>query len=296
MVTEGVIEVGGVRLRALEDGTGEPPIVLLHGLGWSADIWLDAMEHLAPHRRVIALDLPGHGGSDAPDGSYRPSWLAGGVRAWLDANGIGRAVLVGNSLGGLTAATLAATWPERVTGLVLISPALPNDGPPADRARAGWYVAATLPGVGPALNQRLYAKQPEEVVAWRLGNNLVDPSRASDRVREALAADVRRRTSSKDAMRALTRATRATVWAVTGRREATWSVMRSLTVPTLFMWGERDTQVPISVADRALREVPGAHLITLDDLGHTPQVEAPEEFARAVLAFVRATEAEAAAG
>jgi pyruvate dehydrogenase E2 component (dihydrolipoamide acetyltransferase) len=119
-----VIEVGGRRLRHLRAGpeTGEP-IVLLHGFGADMSTWMFNHAALAEDRPVYALDLPGHGGSakELDDGSVAA--LAVIVADYLDAVGIDSAHLVGHSLGGAIAASVALDRPERVTALTLIAPA-----------------------------------------------------------------------------------------------------------------------------------------------------------------------------
>jgi pyruvate dehydrogenase E2 component (dihydrolipoamide acetyltransferase) len=119
-----VIEVGGRRLRHLRAGpdTGEP-IVLLHGFGADMGTWMFNHAVLAEDRPVYALDLPGHGGSakELDDGSVAA--LAAVVAEYLAAASIGAAHLVGHSLGGAIAASIALDRPERVTALTLIAPA-----------------------------------------------------------------------------------------------------------------------------------------------------------------------------
>jgi pyruvate dehydrogenase E2 component (dihydrolipoamide acetyltransferase) len=119
-----VIEVGGRRLRHLRAGpeTGDP-IVLLHGFGADMSTWMFNHADLAEDRPVYALDLPGHGGSakELDDGSVAA--LAAIVADYLDVVGIDAAHLVGHSLGGAIATSVALDRPERVTALTLIAPA-----------------------------------------------------------------------------------------------------------------------------------------------------------------------------
>jgi pimeloyl-ACP methyl ester carboxylesterase len=100
-------------------GAGEPPRVILHGMLGSSRNWLTAGRELAASRRVFALDLRNHGLSPHAAGmSYGA--LAGDVMAWLDANGIGRAELIGHSMGGKVAMALACRHPDRVSRLVVV--------------------------------------------------------------------------------------------------------------------------------------------------------------------------------
>lgn len=284
-------DVAGVRIHWAEGGAGDPPFLLVHGLASSGAKFLDAARHLAASRRTIVIDMPGFGRSGAPRASYTPAWLAGGVRAFLDAIGVARAVVVGNSLGGLVAIRLAAAWPGRVEALVAVAPVLPDDEPGRPNRDALKMVAGSLPVIGPLAHERYWARAPAEIVGESLRRNFVDPSRVSPSTMRMLEEDAARKGWDRSLRLANARAQRGAVWAATGRRETTWSVLRSVSVPTLFVWGEHDRVLPLRIGRRAVGEVPGSHLIVLDDCGHNPQVEMAEEFSAAVLSFVRAVEA-----
>lgn len=116
-------EAGGRTIRYLEAGEGSgPPIILIHGFGSDHTTWALNQGELALSARVIALDLPGHGGSskDVGDGSI-PS-LAETVVGFMDALAVKSARLVGHSLGGGVALDIALRHPSRVSGLTLIAP------------------------------------------------------------------------------------------------------------------------------------------------------------------------------
>ena len=90
-----------------------------------------------------------------------------------------------------------------------------------------------------------------------------------------------------NALAMVVRANRAMMWAVSGGRENTWNVLRAVRAPTLFMWGEQDKMVPPHIGTRAIAEVANSHYVELEDCGHNPQTEKPEEFAAIVLEFAR---------
>jgi pimeloyl-ACP methyl ester carboxylesterase len=101
---------------------GRVPVVLVHGLIVSSLYMMPTAERLAPFYRVFALDLPGFGQSDKPERAFDVSELAGALDAWMDAAGLERAVLVGNSMGCQIIAEMAARNPHRVAGAVLTGP------------------------------------------------------------------------------------------------------------------------------------------------------------------------------
>ena len=100
------------------------PVVLLHGIGSGAASWVQQFVALAPSRRVLAWDAPGYGESTPLEpASPEAADYARSLEAWLDVMGVQRCVLVGHSLGAIIAGAFAAMRPERIAGLLLISPA-----------------------------------------------------------------------------------------------------------------------------------------------------------------------------
>jgi pimeloyl-ACP methyl ester carboxylesterase len=112
------VRVGAWRLRVLEQGEGTP-IVLVHGLGTSASTWRRNLQALSGCGRVYAVDLPGFGESDDPDGIHGAAQQAIVLHAWCRAMGIRRAHFIGHSLGGEVCIWLAIRHPELVDKLVL---------------------------------------------------------------------------------------------------------------------------------------------------------------------------------
>jgi 2-hydroxy-6-oxonona-2,4-dienedioate hydrolase len=122
-VREERIEVGGLTIRYLTAGEG-PPLVLLHGVGDNASDWRWVMPILARTHRVYAPDLPGSGGTSKHSAErYSPAFFERFIGAFLDALGVDRATVVGNSLGGLAGLRFALAEPERVAALGLVDSA-----------------------------------------------------------------------------------------------------------------------------------------------------------------------------
>ena len=132
---------------ALEDEGGGPalPVVLVHSDSGSKELWSDTVRHLAPSRRVVALDLRGHGGSAPPgDGDFSFDGRAEDIEAVADALGLDRFVIVGHSGGGGAALAMAAAHPERVAGLLLVDPVADPAAIP-EEARKGALAALATP-------------------------------------------------------------------------------------------------------------------------------------------------------
>src|SRR5215213_7336405 len=116
------VEVDGLSIRYLNVGAGQP-LVLLHGAGDNALDWQWVMPALAATYRVYAPDLPGSPDSARPAADYSPAFFERFVAGFLDASGIERVAVAGNSLGGLIALRLALSEPERAGALVLVDSA-----------------------------------------------------------------------------------------------------------------------------------------------------------------------------
>ena len=140
-VLERTIQVDGVLIRYLLAGTG-PPLVLLHGAGDNARDWSSVLPLLGRSRLVLAPDLPGYSPGSPPATDYSPAGLARFVTRFMDAVGLDRAAVAGNSLGGLAALQLALSEPERVAALCLV------DSAGLGRAVNPALVLQRLPGIG----------------------------------------------------------------------------------------------------------------------------------------------------
>src|SRR5438128_1360742 len=109
--------IAGRRVRYCDYGSGDgPPVVLVHGLGGSWQNWLENIPRIGQERRAIAIDLPGHGASEMPGEKMSISGFGRSVDALCDQLGLGEVVLVGNSMGGFTAAEVAIQFPARCAG------------------------------------------------------------------------------------------------------------------------------------------------------------------------------------
>ncbi len=294
MIGEHETNVRGTNIHWLEAGSGDEPFLLIHGFGSSTAKWLDVLPLLGAERRAIALDLPGFGASDAPAGPYSPAWLAGAVLAFCDEIGVARAIWTGNSLGGLIAIHAAAAEPERVTALIGVDAALPTEsaGRPSPRVLVS-FVAPALPVFGELIYRRYVQRPPEVLVRESLERNCARPERISETTWAALVADARGRVGRPAHARAVVRANRQMMWALSARREQTWRVLDAVRVPTLFIWGARDRLISVDAGEQAVRRLPGSELVVIDDCGHNPQMECPDEFAAAAIAFARKVSARA---
>ncbi len=250
-----VNEMGGsVRVHAEVRGNGRTTLVLVHGWGTTRRVW-DSLFLLDPPDdvRLVAIDLPGVGWSSKPDGGYSIRGWAAAVAAVVEQQE-GDVVLVGHSMGGTIAMATALLLGERLTRLVLVSPVPASGVPLPDEAVAAYRgMAGTQAGMQHILESMM---QPE--VSPAVLRSLVEAS--------ATITD------------------RAFVDGLDAWRLANFADdLVRLRIPVRVLSGEREQPLtPDLLRWTVLQQIPGATLTVLDAVGHYPQVEAPEAFAKAL--------------
>lgn len=263
------VETDAGTISMMESGEG-PPVLMLHGLGATKASFLPTVTALSEHHRVIAIDLPGFGNSDKPlGGRYDASFFADAATAVLDALGIERAVIVGNSMGGRAAIEVGLRAPERVDRLVLLAPSL------AWLRSRPWAAALRL--VPPQLGAIQPA--PRRVVDGVM-RRLVPTSHEGW---TAAGVDEFVRSYVEPRGRAAFYAAARNIYLEEPHGpDGFWSRLAQLEPEALFIWGRQDSLVPIGFARHVERVLPRARHIELD-CGHVPQLEAPDETHRAMV-------------
>lgn len=244
--------MNGHTVSYVQTGGGAPPLVLVHGAGGSTATWLRQLEGLADAATVIALDLPGHGGSGG-DGCRVVGDYAAVVGAFIAALGRGRVVLGGHSMGGAIAQTVALAAPELLHGIVLVG------------------TGARL-RVFPELFERMakdYAEGVDFVTryAWSPSS---DPA-LRDAGRRALL-ETRPAVTVGDF-------TGCDGFDVMGR-------VGEIRLPTLVVVGEDDQLTPPKYAEFLARAIPGARLARIEGAGHYVSLEQPDEVNRVIRDFL----------
>ena len=275
-IQERTVQVGGSSTRYMTAGEG-PPLVLLHGIGTSALEWNRTMPALACRRSVYAPDLlqPERGRDHA---GYSPASLAGFVTEFMNALGIERASIVGNSLGGLVALRFALSHPSRMDALALV-----------DSAGLGQEInpvlsSATLPGLGEAAIY--WAKTPVGAAQRALGRAPLLFALPSSAPPEWLAEQYRLGLAS-GFMETTLDALRSHVSPI-GQRESEILLeeLFRLEMPTLVVWGESDRVVPLHQAHDAVARLRNGSLEILPGCGHLPHIECPNRFAEVLSRFL----------
>ena len=269
----------GHPMTFVEAGSG-PVLLLVHGMGGGYENWREVIEPLARRYTVVAPDLPGHGASAPGNGDYSIGALAVGLRDLLLALGYERATLVGHSLGGGIAMSLAYQFPELAERLVLVSSG--GLGPEVSLVLR----AAALPG------SELWIAATARTATW--AGAAVGRGLAAVGLRPTIdVAEVARGYASlvDPSRRAAFLATLRSVINVGGQRiDARDRLYLAAGRPVLIVWGARDPVIPVSHGERAHDAIAGSRLEIFDGVGHIPQLEAPARFVAALERFLEETE------
>lgn len=254
-----------------------PVVVCVHGLGGSQQNWAAIGPELARTARVYAVDLAGHGRTRAHG---RDTSVHANQRL-LDRflrEVVGTpAILVGNSMGGMISILEASASPASVAGLVLVDPALPrarNERP--DPLVAVTFAAYALPLVGESfLARRRRQMTPEKSVAQTLALCCVDPRRVPRPVVDSLVELARERADYVGVEGWFLAAARSLL-KVNLRPARYRAMMRGIDVPVLLLHGARDRLVSLASAQEAAATHPDWRFEVARDIGHVPQLEAPD--------------------
>ncbi|MGZ4677137.1 MAG: alpha/beta fold hydrolase [Acidimicrobiia bacterium] len=253
-----------------------PAVLLIHGMAGSSRTWKEVMPRLAEHCQVIAPDLLGHGESATPPGDYSLGGFAAMLRDLLGALDVERVTVVGQSLGGGVAMQLAYQHPELVERLVLVCsgglgrevnwmlrvlafPGAEYVAPvifPEFMKRFGDDVSRTV--------RRLGVRAPRAAEMWNAYASLTEPAHRA----------------------AFLRTLRAVIELGGQAVSATDRLYLASAMPTLIIWGDSDPIIPVSHAYAAHEAIAGSRLEILEGVGHFPQSEEPERFARLLLEFL----------
>jgi pimeloyl-ACP methyl ester carboxylesterase len=272
------VKIDGLPVNYVDVGSGdEDPVVLVHGLGGQWQNWLENIPRLAQDRRVIAMDLPGFGLTPEPDDDDEVSIPRYGrcVDALCDKLGLGKVDLVGNSMGGFIAAEVAIQFPERVARLVLVSAAGITS---ADTLQAPILtfgrVATALATNTVARHRRLAARR------WTRHLSLALVARYPGRLKPDLTYEGFFKGAGKggfdDALRA------SLDYDFRDR-------LPDVKVPTLIVWGEKDSIIPVRDADEFERLIEDSRKVVMKDTGHIPMAERPQAFNDVLVEFLAET-------
>ena len=257
---ENFLEVEGNRIRYLESGSSDKTLVLVHGLGASAERWSHVIPLFSESFRVIVPDLIGFGYSDKPLVDYTPEFFSDFLAAFFEKAGISKSFLIGSSLGGQISAEFVAKNAGSVEKLVLVSPAgIMKQSTPALDA----YIMAAL--------------YPNELSAKNAFELMEGSGKSVDS--EIVSGFIERMH--------LPNAKLAFMSTILGLKnsESITTKLQMISTPTMIIWGSKDPVIPITHADQFVSSIQDCRFYRMDGCGHTPYVQDPNTFASKVFEF-----------
>ncbi len=261
----GTVSVGGFEMPFLAAGKGEA-LVLIHGFGGDKDNFTRVARHLGAHFHVVIPDLPGFGdASRDPAASYDIASQVTRVRAFVDALGLGRIHLGGNSMGGFIAAQYAATYPDDVRSLWLVD-------------------AAGFEGAFETDVIRRYATTGETVLLVRSRQGF-DELMSKVMHRHAWVPPAVLHALADRGIR--DRPLHDRIFQEIGAGSPTLEpIAAAIRAPTLIVWGRNDQILNPGVAAHMQASIAGSEVMLLAETGHLPMVERPRQVAAAYLEFI----------
>ncbi len=260
-IAEKTATIYGVKIRYQEAGSG-PVVVLLHGLGADGSSWASNIAPLAAKYRVIVPDQIGFGKSDKPFINYRVGTLVDFLNGLLKELKVERASLVGNSLGGFTAAAFALAYPEKVDKLVLVDAAgyaVPKD---TDPRTFNVLNPSTREGVKQVLSVIFYDKK-------MFANDGVVDMFFAKKMQTGDGYTIQKFIES-----------------ILRGEDVLDGKLDKIKQPTLLVWGREDLLTPLAMGERFKQDIKGSQLLIFDKCGHVPQMEKAAEFNSALMKFL----------
>lgn len=261
------VEVFGQKINYVEVGAG-PNVILLHGLGGDATNWMMTVPALAKNYHVWVPDQIGFGQSDKPLINYRVSTLVEFLNGFCKKLGIEKATLVGNSLGGWTAAAFAIAYPDKVDKLVLVDAAGYSPerwgGPKLDRNQ----LMRLNPATPAALKESMKPVFHNQAI-------LTDAF-----IEQAFAAKLKRGDGYT---------INQFIESVLRGEDLLDGKTKTIKAPTLVVWGKSDALTPLAIGEAFAKDIPGAQTAYIDNCGHVPQLECAGAFNSALLKFLAGT-------
>jgi pimeloyl-ACP methyl ester carboxylesterase len=261
------VPAGRHRVSTLTMGHG-PDVVLLHGLGGTRASLLETAAVLSQRHRVHAPDLPGFGSSSKPARApYNARWYAETMLEMMDALGVQRAHVVGNSMGGRVAIEIAMIAPQRVRALALLCPAVAW-------VKRGLHPLVRLLRPEFGLLPHGFSRGAVAAQFWSMfcDRDLIDPA-----VGDLMVDEFRRIYHTAGARYAFLSSARNIYLEAPFGRNGFYPRLARLEPPALFVWGSHDRLVPPAFSRHVARWLPSAEQTTLANCGHVPQVERQAE-------------------
>ena len=253
-------EIDSNKIRYLEEGTSEDTLLLLHGLGASAERWEDVIPLFAKKFRVIVPDLIGFGYSDKPMVDYTTDYFAEFVNKFVGKIKIKKLNIIGSSLGGQIAAESIINHNMGVRKLVLVSPS--------------GVMKHSTPALDAYISAALYPNNDSALNAFQVmsGRKDIDDKTVSGFIERMQLPNAKM-------------AFMSSLLGLSNSKVIT-EKLRTITIPTLILWGENDPVIPIEYAQSFVSGINDCRFYKMAGCGHVPYVEKPKAFFQIVSDFL----------
>lgn len=269
--TSRYVKVDNLTFHYQDEGTG-PVLVLLHGVASSSHTWDGWVKELSPYYRIIRIDLPGHGltGPDNSRKNYDIDYMTDMLSKLLVRLKVDKAHIAGNSLGGYIAWNYAVKNPEKVDKLILLDSAGFPQKMPFIMRFASW------PGIG----EMSQVFMPRFIVSQNVKRAYGDKSKVDKKLVRRYH-DLTLRKGNRKALVSTFREMKRQ-----SKNEQLGANVKGVKAPTLLMWGELDTWVPLDVMEQFRQNLEDVKLVTYEGVGHMPMEEIPVQTARDAHYFI----------
>ena len=259
------IQIHGNKIRYLDysnfNSTEEETLILLHGIGASAERWSKVIPFFHEHFRTIVPDIIGFGHSDKPTIEYNIPYFVRFLKDFLNRVGVKSACIAGSSFGGLVAAEFAVNDSNMINKLILVSP------------------AGTMKTSTKTLEEYILASlYPTHDNVWRAFNNMAFDPRT---VTEETILEFIDRMKLPNAKYAFM----STMLAIRNTTDLA-SRLSKVKSPTIIIWGQNDEMIPVKYSED-YRNIPNSNVKVIPRCGHTPFTEKPELFSKIAIDFLK---------
>jgi len=260
------VEIFGQTIHYLEAGSASnPTVILLHGLGGDATNWAMTIPAISGKYHVYALDQVGFGKSDKPIANYRVAMLVEFLDVFCRKLGVQKASLVGNSLGGWTAAAFTIAHPEKVDKLVLVDAA----GYTGKRWGGPEFTRGELAALNPSTTADLKRLFSLIIYNKALLNDQFIETQLTNKFKRGDGYTIN-----------------SFIESIVRGEDFLDGKAKAIKAPTLAVWGKDDGLTPLGIGRAFIEDIQGAQLVVIDNCGHVPQMEKPLEFNATLLKFL----------
>ena len=269
-------DAAGVRTRVIESGSSEKVLIFLHGTGGHAEAYLKNIASHSEHFRVMAIDMVGHGYTDAPDISYDMQCYVDFLLNFLDGIGVEKAYISGESLGATVAAWFAIAHPNRVEKIVM------NTGmllPPDEDGAAGLRELLER-------SRKAVGAPSRETIKQRMRWLMLDEEDVTDEIVEVRFQIYQQPGRAKVIGKIAEQSIGALLDPAQHDQWYNPSLLAKIRCPTLVLWTRHNPGQLVPLAEEGASLIPDSSLVVLEDSAHWPQWEEPHNFDREHLGFL----------